>query len=136
MSEQRRAKRFSVVASMPSNPQMNFEQVHLESVNATIEVLDISTTGIGFRSKTELPIKYFVNDKIAIEDTFFYSILKIVRKDFFGDWWHFGCEFVSTPCQFESYLNDYENKCAIESTSPGIPLSLELYDPQISFSFS
>ncbi len=111
MSEKRRAKRLPVDITLQVETLYKQDHVKLDSVNETIEVTNISKTGIGFRSKTELPVDFYFNAKITIDsEKFFFSVLKIIRKDFAEDYWHFGCEFVGLADVLSGCIDDYEKE--------------------------
>lgn len=111
MSEKRRAKRLPVDITLRVETLYKQDNVKLEAVNETIEVTNISKTGVGFISLTELPLGFYFNARITIDDEkFFYSVLKIIRKDVEGDHWHFGCEFVGLADVLSGCIDDYEKE--------------------------
>lgn len=111
MSEKRRAKRLPVDITLRVETLFKQDHVKLEEVNETIEVTNISKTGIGFSSKTEMPLDFYFNVKITIDaEKFFYSVVKIIRKDFVEDHWHIGCEFVGLADVLSGCIDDYEKE--------------------------
>lgn len=111
MSEKRRAKRLPVDIMLRVEMLYKQDHIKLEAVNETIEVTNISKTGIGFRSTTELPIDFYFNAKITIdEEKFFFSVVKIIRKELTDGQWHFGCEFVGLADVLSGCIDDYEKE--------------------------
>lgn len=111
MSEKRRAKRLPVDITLRVETLYKQDHVKLDAVNETIEVTNISKTGIGFRCNTELPLDFYFNAKITIdEEKFFFSVVKIIRKEFVEDQWHFGCEFVGLADVLSGCIDDYEKE--------------------------
>ena len=111
MSDKRRAKRLPVDITLRVETLFKQDHVKLDDVNETIEVTNISKTGIGFRSKTEMPLDFYFNAKITIDDEkFFFSVVKIIRKDFLEDHWYFGCEFVGLADVLSGCIDEYEKE--------------------------
>lgn len=111
MSEKRRAKRLPVDIALRIENLYKQDYVKLDAVNETIEVTNISKTGIGFRSQTEMPLDFYFNAKITIDDEkYFYSVVKIIRKEFDADHWYFGCEFVGLADVLSGCIDDYEKE--------------------------
>ncbi len=111
MSEKRRAKRLPVDILLEVQTLYQQDYVQLDEVNETIEVTNISKNGLGFRCKTEMPLHYYFNARITIdEEKFFYSVVKIIRKEMKADHWYFGCEFVGLADILSSCIDDYEKE--------------------------
>jgi len=67
----------------------------LEDIDQNIVVRDISKSGIKFFSTNSLPLGYYFNAKLTIDDEkYFFSVLKIIRTDEVDGGYEFGCEFV------------------------------------------
>lgn len=111
MSEKRRAKRLPVDITLMVESLFKQDNIRLDSVNETIEVTNLSKTGIGFSSGTELPLDFYFNARITIDDEkYFYSVLKIIRKEKRSDQWYFGCEFVGLADVLSGCIDDYEKE--------------------------
>lgn len=79
----------------------------IEDIKEEIEVTNISKTGIGFKCKNELPIGFYFNARITIDDeNKFYGVLRIIRKRELEDTNEYGCVFVG--------LADILSKCIDE----------------------
>ena len=67
------------------------------SIDSPIIVKDVSRTGIGFVSKSILPMNYYFNAALNLGevDSTLYSVVKIIRCEALeDDEYSYGCEFV------------------------------------------
>lgn len=111
MSEKRRARRLPVDILLQVETLYKQDNIKLGPVNETIEVTNISKTGIGFLCNGELPLDFYFNAKITIdEEKFFYSVVKIIRKDCVDGKWHYGCEFVGLADVLSVCIDEYEKE--------------------------
>lgn len=96
MQERRRAKRMPINLSLQINNLYKQDHVHVVNLNAPIEVLNISKTGIGFRSESKLPIGYYFNASINLgEKETLHTVVKIIRSQPIDDkLTMYGCEFI------------------------------------------
>ncbi len=100
---------------LPINMTLNIESLYkqdeeYDAKNVAIQFTDISKSGIGFESHSDLPLGFYFNGKIELDDEKkFYGVLKIVRKVESGDSYHYGCEFVGLADILSGCLDDYEN---------------------------
>lgn len=85
MEERRRAKRLSVTLTLEVSTLYHQDMDLVKGINAHIEVVDISQEGIGFKSESELPVGYYFNGNISLnnKDTL-HSVVKIVRSQPLG----------------------------------------------------
>lgn len=116
MQERRRAKRLPIKLSLDIINLYKQDNVLVNNINAPIEVVNISKTGIGFRSTSILPEGYYFNASIAIEngDTL-HSVIKIVRSQPEDDkYTMYGCEFVGMATVLSYIFDDFENKMITE----------------------
>ena len=70
------------------------DKIHIDS---PINVKDVSRTGIGFVSKSILPMNYYFNAALNIggDDSVLYSVVKIIRCEASdNDEYAYDCEFV------------------------------------------
>ena len=61
MIEMRREKRWPIELQLEISSLFKQDNVKVENINAPIEVFDVSKAGIGFRTKSVLPIGYYFN---------------------------------------------------------------------------
>lgn len=113
MIEKRRARRLPVRMELNISSLFKQDNVNVELDNASIEVVDISKLGIGFVSKSVLPLEYYFNTKIYLgdADAALYCVVKILRRHELGDGLtRYGCEFVGFPSVLNYIIEEYEEK--------------------------
>lgn len=110
-SERRKFKRLPVNIKLVIETLYKQDAVRLEDVNEKIVVTNISKTGIGFMSEHEMPLEYYFNAKIIIDDEkYFFSVLKIVRKEADENQFYYGSEFVGLADILSKSIDDYEDE--------------------------
>lgn len=80
-------------------------------IDSPINVRDVSRTGIGFVSKSILPMNYYFNAALRIgdEDSILYSVVKIIRCEALdNDEYAYGCEFVGMAPVLNYIFDDLE----------------------------
>lgn len=111
MDEKRRSKR--IQASLKLNVSSIFKQdnIKISNISSPIEVTNVSRGGIGFISKSILPIGYYFNAELALgstENTIF-CVVRIIRctpQD--NDTFSYGCEFVGMAPVLSYIFDDFE----------------------------
>lgn len=68
MIEMRREKRWPIELQLEISSLFKQDNVKVENINAPIEVFDVSKAGIGFRTKSVLPIGYYFNAGLVLGD--------------------------------------------------------------------
>ena len=116
MEERRRAKRLPVTITLEICNLYKQDYVQVSDLNAPIEVVNVSQTGVGFRTKSVLPIGYYFNANINLgtEDTL-RSVVQIIRSQEDGDEMIYGCGFVGMADVLSYVIDDYEK--SIEETN-------------------
>ncbi len=93
--EKRRNKRFPFEVSLRISELYKQDRDVISDIEEEFEVIDISRSGLGFLCKNKLPLDYYFNAKITInEEKFFYGVLKIIRIEERDNIFNYGCEFV------------------------------------------
>lgn len=111
MEDKRKFKRLPVNIKLSINSLYKSGDENLDNINEEVTVINISKTGIGFISKKELPIGYFFNAQITIdEERMFYSVLRIVRNQKLNNGYIVGCEFVGLADILSESIDDYEHE--------------------------
>ncbi len=111
MSERRISKRLPVHISLKIESLYRQDHDVLDNINESIVVQNISKTGIGFEASHELPLNYYFNAHITIDDEkHFFGVLKIIRKDEEDGKYFYGCEFVGLASVLSSYIDDYQKE--------------------------
>lgn len=112
MKERRRAKRMPVELSLDINNLYKQDNVQVSNLNAPIEVVNISKTGIGFQSESVLPVGYYFNANINLgnEDTL-HCVIKIIRSQpAANNQTMYGCEFVGMAAILSYIFDEYEDR--------------------------
>lgn len=94
--ERRKDKRFPFEITLKIEELYKQDNIKLENINEVFKVVDLSRRGVGFISGDDLPLEFYFNAKITIDqEKHFYSVVKIIRKDEDDNKkFHYGCEFV------------------------------------------
>ena len=111
MSERRLADRLPVNISLKIESLYRQDHDILEDINESIVVQNISKTGLGFEASHELPLNYYFNAHITIDqEKHFFGVLKIIRKEFSEMLFFYGCEFVGLASVLSSYIDEYQRE--------------------------
>lgn len=97
MLEKRSAKRVKVDLKLNVSSLFKQNNIKISNVDSPIEVLNVSKSGIGFNSKSVLPLEYYFNAALQLgsENDILYCVVKIVRcEPMSKDEYNYGCEFV------------------------------------------
>lgn len=109
MDERRKHKRIPINLQLEVNQVFKQDNEVIGNLDAEIEVVNISKTGIGFKSTDDLPLNYYFNAKIEFDHKeFIRCVLKIVRKFEKEDVFDYGCEFVGLAEYLLSKIEAYE----------------------------
>lgn len=112
MQERRRAKRMPVTLSLEILNLYKQDNVMVGNLHAPIEVINVSKTGIAFKTESILPLGYYFNANINLgnEDTI-HSVIKIIRdQSEDGEANIYGCEFVGMADILSYVFDDYDDK--------------------------
>lgn len=108
MDEKRKNKRMPIKLQLEVNQVFKQDNEIIGNLDAEIEVINISKTGIGFLSNNELPLDYYFNSKIEFnKKEFIYCVLKIIRKVQKDQTTEYGCEFVGLAEFLSNKIDDY-----------------------------
>lgn len=116
-TEKRRAKRLPIKLDLTISDLFCQNNVKANIEEADIEVFDVSTKGIGFRSKSVLPINFYFNAKIVLgdPDNLVYTVIKIIRVQETENEFIYGCEFVGLPDILLPAFKKYEEELSKQS---------------------
>ncbi len=108
MQEKRRSKRFPAKLELEISQLFKQNNV-MADISAPIEVIDVSKLGIGFKSKSVLPLDYYFNAKLELggPDKCIFCVVKIIRIDSDGEQNIYGCEFVGMAPVFSYIFDEY-----------------------------
>ncbi|MDP4178182.1 MAG: PilZ domain-containing protein [Bacillota bacterium] len=115
MNERRKGKRVPFNSKISvSSLYRSGEQQLIELKDIEILVTNISSTGVGFQSKINLPVDYFFNCRLDIPTSAsIYCVVKIVRSEKLSDSkiYDIGCEIVGLSSICSDIINSYVNNC-------------------------
>lgn len=112
MSEKRKNRRYPVELQLEISSLFKQDNVNVDNIKAPIEVINVSKTGLGFKSVSILPMNYYFNAKIKLgtEDSVLYSVVKIIRKEKTDDnAIIYGCEFIGMAPVLSYIFDEYAN---------------------------
>lgn len=115
-AEKRRSKRIPITMHLDVSSLFKQDNVHVKNINAPIEITDISRNGIGFVTKSVLPIGFYFNSRLEFEkkNDSLNCVVQIVRRKQKDDGTTlYGCEFVGMPSIFDYIFDDIENEYLI-----------------------
>lgn len=106
--ERRRNERFPFEITLEIEELYKQDNVVIEDLNGVFQVVDLSKAGAGFLCGQELPLDFYFNAKITIDqDKHFYTVAKIIRTSEKEDGvYHYGCEFVGLADILSSVVDD------------------------------
>lgn len=116
MQEKRRDKRISVELNLEISSLFKQDNISVQNIDAPISVIDVSRSGIGFHSISNLPLGFYFNACIQLgkEDAKLYCVVKIIRSTKLDDnRTMYGCEFVGMAPVL-SYIFDEFEEAVIE----------------------
>lgn len=108
MEEKRKFKRLPLKLELTISDLFKQDYQEISDLNTSIEVHDISKSGLGFTCNQELPIGFYFDAKIQLtDDKHFFAVLKIVRVDKLDSRFWVGCEFVGLADVLSSRIDEY-----------------------------
>ena len=111
MQEKRKEKRIPIGISLSVSDLYTEDTNSVTNISSPIVVTDISAKGIGFISKSVLPIGCFFIANIELDKDLPQIItdVRIIRSQAVEDGcYQYGCEFVSISPRVSKMLDDYE----------------------------
>ena len=110
--ERRRYRRLPMELDLAISHMFRQDYEEIAGLDAEIKVFDISKAGIGFISCADLPLNYYFDAKIILnEKDFFSTVVKIVRKVKESDnEYIYGAEFVGLAPFLADKVDNYERK--------------------------
>lgn len=112
MEEKRKNKRFPVDLNLHISSLFKQDNVKVENIQEPIEVTDVSRTGIGFKSKSILPLNYYFNAKIILGEkpSVLYCVVQIIRTKKEEDNNIYGCEFIGMAPVLSYIFDEFEEE--------------------------
>jgi hypothetical protein len=112
MEEKRKTKRMPIKLSLEISDLYKQDYVHIDNINAPIEVLNISKDGLGFSSESKIPLGYYFNASINLGDKeTLHCVIKIIRSQPINDKsTMYGCEFIGMAEILSFIFDAYDYK--------------------------
>lgn len=112
ISDRRRYKRISIDLHLGVDEVFKQDYIVIKDLNASVEVFDISRSGIGFISEASLPLGYYFRARINLGDgEFFSTVIRIVRAHIAeDDKMVYGAEFIGLAPFLADKVDNYENR--------------------------
>lgn len=113
MIEKRQEKRLPIDLELEISSLFHQDNVKVENIDAPIEVMDISKSGVGFKSASILPVDYYFNAKLRLgdESSLLYVVVKIIRVARINDnEFFYGCEFIGLAPVLHYIFDSYEQE--------------------------
>ncbi len=113
--ERRRYKRLPIELTLEVDEIFKQDYVVIKDIGASISVIDISKSGIGFESNAELPIGYYFRGMINLgNNDFFRVVIRIVRcSKLENNKNRYGAEFVGLAPFLANKVDKYEKSLAL-----------------------
>lgn len=115
-NDRRRYKRLPIELTLEIDEIFKQDNVIVSNIGASIEVFDISRSGIGFVSKANLPVGYYFRGNINLSNgDFFRVVIQIIRSGLAdGDLKAYGAEFVGLAPFLADKVDRYESSLKSE----------------------
>ena len=113
MIEKSQEKRLPIDLELEISSLFHQDNVKVENIDAPIEVMDISKSGVGFKSASILPVDYYFNAKLRLgdESSLLYVVVKIIRVARINDnEFFYGCEFIGLAPVLHYIFDSYEQE--------------------------
>ncbi len=109
--DRRKDKRLPIELQLEINHMFRQGNQIIDNMEARIEVVNISKSGVGFVSEAVLPLQFYFNVRIKLcEKEFFYAVVKIIRKQKTEEEkYEYGAEFVGLAPFLADKIDVYEN---------------------------
>ncbi len=109
MDDRRKHKRLPIKIDLAINALFKQDNEILDEMDIEAYVTNVSKTGIGFESKSVIPISYYFDARIDFTDkSYFYCVVKIVRIEDHEDYYIYGCEFIGLAEFLANKVDEYE----------------------------
>lgn len=116
--EKRKYKRIPVKLDLEISSLFRQDNEQIANVDAPIDVINISRGGIGFISNRELPIGFYFNARIQLNnddaESAFYCVVEIIRRQpAEGGRIEYGCQLIGFPSVLNYIFDDLEKAGAV-----------------------
>ena len=112
--EKRRYKRLKADLKLNVSTLFNQSNVQIKNIDSPIAVVNVSKSGIGFESKSVLPLNFYFNAALRLgsDSDILYCVVKIIRCQLIQgtDVYSYGCEFVGMAPVLNYIFDNYESE--------------------------
>ena len=110
--ERRKFKRIPFEITLDIELLYKQDNVKIEGIHETLQVVNLSKSGLGFVCTHELPLDFYFNAKITIDkEKFFYSVAKIIRvEDTETEGFYYGCEFIGLADILSNVMDELDKE--------------------------
>ncbi len=110
MQEKRKSERQQVNIRLEISSLFKQDNVIVDHIDTPIVVDNISKLGIGFRSKSKLPLDFYFNAKIELggEDSTLFTVVKIIRIEEKEKEYIYGAQFIGLSSVFDYIFDEYQ----------------------------
>lgn len=109
MEERRKHKRLPIKLQLAINELFRQDKAIIKMKHEDVDVINISKTGLGFLSESELPLGYYFDARIDFDEkNYFYCVVKMLRKEAYNEEHLYGCEFVGLAGFLAEKVDEYE----------------------------
>jgi len=112
--EKRRHKRIKADLKLNVSTLFNQSNVQIKNIDSPIIVVNVSKSGIGFESKSILPLNFYFNAALRLgsDSDVLYCVVRIIRcQEIPGtDVYSYGCEFVGMAPVLNYIFEEYETE--------------------------
>lgn len=110
MQDKRRHKRVKVTLNLDVSSLFAQDNSKIV-IDSPIMVKDVSRSGIGFISRSILPMNYYFNAALGFGEDVLYCVVKIIRCEALeDDEYSYGCEFVGLAPVLDYIFDDLEKQ--------------------------
>lgn len=112
--EKRKNERLPIKLELNISELFKQDNNTIEGINESIDVIDISKSGLGFHSDRDIPINYYFDAKIQLPHKHFYTVIKIIRSIKIENGFRIGCEFVGLGDILSKSVDEYAKELVTE----------------------
>lgn len=107
-TEKRRNKRLPISLEIKISELYKQDNIIITDINKSIEVRDVSKSGLGFFCKQELPIGYYFDANIQLPFNHFLTVIKIIRSVKLENGYRIGSEFIGLSDILSKSVEEYD----------------------------
>lgn len=80
----------------------------IDELKLGAQLLDISRSGIGIKTKTRIPLDFYFDCSIKFDDKdAYFSVVKVIREEEKDDGYVYGCKFIGLAESLSYKIDEY-----------------------------